>query len=404
MNIVILTSVYPGNYKDETNSVTKVVHYFAKEWVEAGHDVLVFHNAHRYPYFVHALPQLVKKEFLKRHGYPILGLDYIKEASYVIDGVKVWRLPLLKLIPHSGNSKRSIKKQADKIHKILVEQAVKPDVIVGHFGSPQIQLLAYMKNYYDCPTALTMHDLTYVNNKNFDCKHYIDKIDSVGFRNKTDAKKAQAILKLKKDPYICYSGIPQEMIVDKGCIEYKFEDFQNELKVLFVGRLVERKHVDTVILALKNSNIKRYRFDIVGDGPIIDDLKHIAGDNTTERRVVFHGQIDREHIKAFYQNAHMFVTISHGEAYGLVYLEAMAAGCITIGSFNEGIDGIIENEKNGFLCHSGNEEELLAVFEQIKKTDLNIIKEISLRGWLTANEMTDKKMALNYLKIITRKV
>ncbi len=403
MNIVILTSIYPGNYKDETNSVTKVVHYFAKEWVEQGHNVLVFHNAHRYPLFVHALPKAIKKEFLKRHGYPILGLDYTKEDKYEIDGVKVWRLPLLKLIPHSGHSKRTIKNQAVKIHKILIDQAVKPDVIIGHFGSPQIQLLTYMKSYYNCPTALTLHDLTYVYNKRFNCKQYFDTIDSIGFRNQTDAKKAQTLLKLKKEPYICYSGIPQEMVVDKSDIEHKFDDIQKELKVLYVGRLVERKHVDTVILALKKSNIKKYRFDIVGDGPIIDDLKRIAGDNTSDHRILFHGHVNRENIKKYYQDAHLFITISHGEAYGLVYLEAMAAGCIAVGSFNEGIDGIIVNGKNGYLCHSGVMNELVVLLNDIVKKPISLIKLIGFHANKTAKNMTNQAVAKKYLNDVLYK-
>ena len=41
--------------------------------------------------------------------------------------------------------------------------------------------------------------------------------------------------------------------------------------------------------------------------------------------------------------------ISQGEAFGLVYLEAMARGCITIASRGEGFDGIIKDGINGFL-------------------------------------------------------
>lgn len=43
-----------------------------------------------------------------------------------------------------------------------------------------------------------------------------------------------------------------------------------------------------------------------------------------------------------------FIMISKNEAFGLVYLEAMSAGCITIASRGEGFDGVIIHGVNGF--------------------------------------------------------
>ncbi len=40
---------------------------------------------------------------------------------------------------------------------------------------------------------------------------------------------------------------------------------------------------------------------------------------------------------------------SRNEAFGLVYFEAMARGCIIITSRKEGFDGIIQDGVNGFL-------------------------------------------------------
>ena len=47
------------------------------------------------------------------------------------------------------------------------------------------------------------------------------------------------------------------------------------------------------------------------------------------------------------------------KTFGLVYLEAMARGCITVASRDEGFDGIIQDGVNGFLCKSGDETELV---------------------------------------------
>lgn len=45
----------------------------------------------------------------------------------------------------------------------------------------------------------------------------------------------------------------------------------------------------------------------------------------------------------------IFVLPSVGETFGMVYLEAMASGCIVVGTKDDGIDGIIKDGENGFL-------------------------------------------------------
>ena len=47
MNIFLLSSVYPS--QNAPRGTTPVVHYFAKEWVQLGHKVHVFHTESAFP-------------------------------------------------------------------------------------------------------------------------------------------------------------------------------------------------------------------------------------------------------------------------------------------------------------------------------------------------------------------
>jgi glycosyltransferase involved in cell wall biosynthesis len=92
--------------------------------------------------------------------------------------------------------------------------------------------------------------------------------------------------------------------------------------------------------------------------------------------------------------------ISEGEAFGLVYLEAMSRGCITIASKNEGMDGIIKDGINGFLCESGNQFDLENKLRFISCLSTKEIKVIKINAIHTAQEYTNEKAALKYLNLI----
>ena len=89
--------------------------------------------------------------------------------------------------------------------------------------------------------------------------------------------------------------------------------------------------------------------------------------------------------------------ISKGEAYGLVYLEAMARGCITIASRNEGMDGIIKDGINGFLCNAGDYVELASIIQRINSMSMEERMAISNHAIETAKWLTDENTAKMYI-------
>ena len=396
MNILILTSVYPGNYRGGKDSnVTQVVHYFAKEWMREGHNVKVIHNSNRYPLFVHMLPRKVKNYFLSRNSYPIPDIDYAKKEEYEWEGISVVRLPMLKLIPHGDHPRVVIQKQFRLIEKHLV--GFKPDIIIGHWSTPQIQLIKLLKEKYHCRTALTLHGISYITSQKFDFQKYMDGIDRFGVRNAYDAKKVRELLNLNYCPYICYSGIPDEYIENNQSSIEKFKTVST-LKLLFVGRLVERKNVQTVLEALYRLGLKNYEFDIIGDGPYKEQLEDYCSSLGLSDYVHFVGRIPRDEVMKYSKDAHYFVMVSRDEAYGLVYLEAMANHCIPIGAINEGGDGIIQDRVNGYLCKAGDVSELENVFEEIMDTKESETIEMANNAFNRATELTDSKAARLYLE------
>jgi glycosyltransferase involved in cell wall biosynthesis len=94
--------------------------------------------------------------------------------------------------------------------------------------------------------------------------------------------------------------------------------------------------------------------------------------------------------------------ISKKEAFGLVYIEAMTKGLIVIASRNEGMDGIIVNGVNGFLCKSGDYLELSKILNEINKMSNEELNIISKKAQKTSQNFTETKVSSEYLMNILK--
>lgn len=399
MNILVLTSVYPYT-TSESQNVTKVVKYFAEEWARQGHNVIVIHNAHRYMRFIHDLPHFIKNKIASRIDFYIPDFKDVKEYREKSNDVLVYRLPILKLIPHGGHSQAVLARQTEKIENILRDNSFIPDVIVGHWMSPQIQIISRLKNSYSCKTALVLHGRDYVEGKRFDYSKYINMVDRIGCRSQSDVKYLADHMKLSAPPFVCYSGIPDKYI-SADAVADKFTMPVDEWKIVFVGRLVKYKNVDKTIIALSKFQNLNYTFEIIGDGAEKQPLMKLAEELGISGKVMFSGQLSRDEVRNHLERSHCFIMVSDGEVFGLAYLEAMASGCITVATKNGGVDGIVVNAENGYLCDSGDVNQLYNLIKIIVNLPLQDIKSISQSGFNTAKEFTDSKVAENYLNIIT---
>jgi len=104
-----------------------------------------------------------------------------------------------------------------------------------------------------------------------------------------------------------------------------------------VAHLVGRKrHADVVrALWLLRDRHPELRYLIVGDGPERDTLARLAAELGVADRVELAGQLPREEALERARAAHVFVMPSVDEAFGVAYVEAMAAGLPAVGARGE---------------------------------------------------------------------
>lgn len=399
-NILFITTMYPTQ-GGEFHLNTPVCHYFTKEWCKKEYNVKVIHYQSIFPIFFYWALSLFPKLAARFIGNDKNDTNRrIKDIHFIIDNVPVVSIPIFKLIPHGKYMKITISKQINKILKLNELDDFIPDAIIGHFHNPQIEIISKLKDIYpNAQTCIVLHENASVIKKTYS-KHwysYMSNIDLWGFRSDILKKEFENIYGRNKNTFICYSGVP-EQFASKSV----FRDFSKKIsKFVYVGQLIERKYPSALITAIYNVYPeKQYQISYVGKGYKEDEILTKARLLDVSDNIKLLGEISRDQIMHVLDESDLFIMIPRDEVFGLVYLEAMARGCITIGSKNEGIDGIIQDGINGFLCEAGNTDELEEILKQINALSSEELIKISQNAIETAKGMTDSIVAEKYINVV----
>jgi glycosyltransferase involved in cell wall biosynthesis len=135
--------------------------------------------------------------------------------------------------------------------------------------------------------------------------------------------------------------------------------FSGRPKLLFVGRLQERKRVDLLLEACARLPEQRQPdLWIVGDGPASRHFKEVA--DRMYPRAEFTGELHGEALEPYFDRADLFVLPGTG---GLAVQQAMAHGLPVIVAQGDGTQDDLVREENGWQVHPGDVNDLQRALE-----------------------------------------
>jgi glycosyltransferase involved in cell wall biosynthesis len=145
-------------------------------------------------------------------------------------------------------------------------------------------------------------------------------------------------------------------------------------RILFVGRLVERKGVTHLIEAVRCLPADlRTRLTVIGDGPEHAALSEQVRGSGLDGRVDLRGRVPESALREAYAASDVFVLPSivdargDTEGLGVVLLEAMSYGVPVVGSDIGGITDIIENGESGLLVPPADADQLARALERLAR-------------------------------------
>ncbi len=208
-------------------------------------------------------------------------------------------------------------------------------------------------------------------------------------------------------------GIPKSKILEvpNGIDLGKFKENKKEVQrlrekyslgknvILYVGRIHKSKGLEYLVRSVKNLDCQVF---LVGkDFEFTNELKRIAESLRISDKIIFTGPVSEEELVASYFASDMFALPSEHEGFGIVVIEAMAAGLPVVVSDRGSLPYLVENGKNGFIVPFGNVGELRKQLKTLLE-DEKMRERISKNNKLKAKKYGWQSIVEKYENIYKR--
>ncbi|MBI5250835.1 MAG: glycosyltransferase family 4 protein [Desulfomonile tiedjei] len=212
-------------------------------------------------------------------------------------------------------------------------------------------------------------------------RDYLSRVDGYVFNSATTRSTVEELIGSCNRSVIAYPGRdagsppPSVNRISQESLE------PGPLRILFVGSLIQRKELHTLLMALARLPLDAWKLDVVGslesDPDYVAMIHRIVETQAIGKNVRMLGVLDRQGlIERYGQNQFLAVPSSY-EGFGIVYLEAMGFGlpCLAgnVGAARE----IVTPGKDGFLVTPGNIDSIAGYVDQLIR-DRDMLQNMSL--------------------------
>lgn len=338
-----------GQFPPHFGGVGVHIHTLSKKLVDEGHEVYVI----TYPH----------KELKDIDGIHVIGTK----------GINV---PGVRGLMFKRNAEKALE---DLINKVDI------DIIHGHYLFPAGAAAVEVGNKHGIKTYVTAHgsDMFELYKKQplmrSTIRNVLKKADTVFAVSNALMHEiiATGVVGIAEKTKISWNSVDIEKfsIKDDESFKNEYNLFDKPI-ILFVGNLIKRKNVNSLLEAKKIAK-SDYYLVIVGDGPLSKKLrKKVEEDNIPD--VIFTGS--RTDVENIIPSCDALVLPSFSESFGLVLIEALACGKPVIGSDVGGISEIIEDNVGLLIDPNDNQSVANAIDKLVNDENLRMILSMNARN------------------------
>jgi len=311
------------------------------------------------------------------------------QGDYIIEGVhcKTFRvIDFPSFIFPSFFDKINLK----RFSKFLKKNKIKvcsESIIHGHINYPSLNFLDFFSRKFSCKTILQHHGLDILQNNTGITIPFIKWIQNklilkrfnrlsehitthIAVSSVVKSNLIKINTRLENKIYVCVNGVdttkfyvnPSKTMNDTkfviGCVA-NFWELKDQMTLL--------KAVDV----LKTKGIKNLHLKFVGSGKTLNRCVDYAMKNNIDCEFI--NELKHTDLLTFYNQLNLFVLPSKYEAFGCVYLEALACGVPFIGVKNQGVEDVVKYELKKYqLVEAGSYDDLSKLIYYFYSNELTI--------------------------------
>jgi glycosyltransferase involved in cell wall biosynthesis len=213
-------------------------------------------------------------------------------------------------------------------------------------------------------------------------KKYLHSVDGFVFNSQTTQDVVNGIIGHGKPSVVAYP--PTDRFGNAISEDEIFERVKSkELRILFLGNVIERKGLHTLLNALFILHPSSFILDVIGgltsEPQYVYKMERYILAHGLSSHITFHSSLDSEPLIEKLRNAHVMVVPSSYEGFGIVYLEGMGFGLPAIGTTAGAASEIITHGKDGYLIEP---ENVMALAGHLAELDENreLLVQMSLNA------------------------
>lgn len=215
-------------------------------------------------------------------------------------------------------------------------------------------------------------------------KKYLQTVDGFIFNSQTTRNVVNELMDHDKPFVVAYP--PTDRFgdaVDESTIKERIKE--KELRILFLGNLIERKGLYTLLEAIRSLPHSNFQLDVIGsltsEPKYVKKIQEFITKNHLSSFIFLHGSLNNQPLIDKLKSTHILVVPSSYEGFGIVYLEGMCFGLPAIGTTAGAAGEIIEDGVTGYLIQPGDAQGLANRLEVLnEKRDLLVQMSLAARN------------------------
>ncbi|AYK15428.1 MAG: glycosyltransferase family 4 protein [Methanosarcina flavescens] len=296
----------------------------------------------------YSMHSLAKKLIQKGHEVHIITRSYPDIPQYSIrDKVKIIRI---KGSPIPGQQRFIMPTAYKELYNFLKSE--KYDIINSHgLDSPLSMAALIVSRKLGFPSVVTNHSLV----GDTPLSPFLYQAGKLLIRNAdaviavSSAVEKDSKIMTEKPIYRISNGIDSE----GKTIKVPFPvDTEGKTIIITVARMIKKKGVQNIVhlAPLLLGKHEDLLFVMIGDGPLKKRLEKEVEESGLSRNFYFTGEVPREKVLGYLEQADIFALPSIHEAFGVSILEAISKKVPVVAMNNSGVSDIIRNGVNGYLA------------------------------------------------------